>query len=90
MTKEQAIKKQKELSEKWELGWWYGTACEKCCGFYPKLMKSGPSFDEECYYQCEVCGKRTEAALMPWISRDAWNNHDTFYPDGGQIKLEEI
>lgn len=80
MTADEAKKQQDEISKHWTLGFWYGTNCEKCCGVYPKLMSTN-GFDDKCYYQCEVCGKRTEAMQMPWLSRDAWNRHEYCYDD---------
>lgn len=74
MTPEQAAKRQAEIAEKFNLGWWYGTDCEKCCGVYPKF-KTTNTPEAFCYYECEVCGKRTEIYSMPWLARNAWNEH---------------
>lgn len=75
MTAEEVKAKQDALTAKgYNLGWWYGTRCAKCCGVYPKLLFSGDLSHAEVFYQCEVCGKRTEPKVMPWIAEEAWNN----------------
>lgn len=75
MTAKEAKENQDRIAKNYKLEWWYGTKCEKCCGVYPKLMFSG-TCNKYCYYQCEVCGKRTEKYSMPWLARDAWNNRE--------------
>ena len=73
MTAEEAKANQDRLkSLGYELGWWYGTRCKKCCGVFPKLMISG-GMQDTCWYQCEVCGRRTEPQTMPWIAEKVWN-----------------
>ena len=72
MTAEEAKKNQEELAKHFNLGFWYGTHCKKCCGVYPKFRTSA-SYDSYCWYECEVCGKRTENAPMPWVAEKAWN-----------------
>lgn len=69
------------------LGWWYGVSCKKCCGVYPKFMKKEGFDPKDCYYQCEVCGRRTAPEVMPWIARDAWNLGKTYFEDP-QISLD--
>lgn len=76
MTQEEAKRNQDRIAKHYDLGWWYGTHCEKCCGIYPKLMHSGDSAYTKVFYQCEVCGKRTEEKSMPWIAEEAWNAHE--------------
>lgn len=80
MTAEEALKNQTEIAEHYNLGWWYGTQCRKCCGVYPKLEAG----ELHCFYVCEVCGKRTEPHSMPWLAREAWNNGEYFE---GQVRL---
>lgn len=75
MTKEQAKENQDRLSEKYNLSYWYGTKCEKCCGVYPKFMNTYGS-EATCWYECEVCGKRTRKKSMPWEAEEAWNAHE--------------
>lgn len=76
MTKEEAKANQERIEDEgYNLGWWYGTWCEKCCGVFPKFEVSD-AFGGGCWYQCEVCGKRTEEKSMPWQARDAWNRHE--------------
>ena len=76
MTAQEAKKNQDDIVKQgYKLSHWYGTWCEKCCGVYPKFETSG-ALQEKCYYICEVCGKRTENFDMPWLARDAWNNHE--------------
>ena len=73
MTAEQAKANQNRIAKHFNLGWWYGTRCKKCCGVYPKLMTTD-RLDHKCYYQCEVCGKRTKEHEMPLVAEEAWNN----------------
>lgn len=72
MTREEAAAHQAELAKHFKLSYWYGTKCKKCCGVFPKF-RTTPGFDSKCYYECEVCGTRTEAVSMPWIAEEAWN-----------------
>lgn len=73
MTAEEAKANQDRLKANgYDIGWWYGVKCKKCCGVYPKLMTSG-GMDYKCWFQCEVCGRRTETKIMPWVSEKAWN-----------------
>ena len=38
MTREEAKAKQDEIEASgFNLGYWYGTGCKKCCGVYPKF-----------------------------------------------------
>ena len=38
MTAEEAKKHQDQLmADGWDLSFWYGTSCTKCCGVFPKL-----------------------------------------------------
>lgn len=74
MTKSEAKAEQGRLvKEGYNLAWWYGTDCDKCCEVYPKLMTCGNTANADCFYQCPVCGKKTKPQTMPWIARDAWN-----------------
>lgn len=85
MTKEEAAAEQNRiLLMGSNLGWWFGTDCEKCCGVFPRFHDNGGAKAESCWYECDVCGKRTEKKSMPWIARDAWNRHE--YQDG-QIRF---
>ena len=59
------------------LEWYYGTDCVKCCGRFPKFMTTGGA-RHMCYYECEICHKRTAGHEMPWLARDAWNHGYTF------------
>ena len=77
MTIEEAKAKQNEIAQHYNLSYWYGTNCEKCCEVYPKFRTFGDlGGHSKCYYECEVCGKRTELFDMPWQSEKAWNNHE--------------
>ena len=85
MTHDQAKAIQDRLvADGYNLGWWYGTRCHKCCGVYPRLtIKDG--FDpRDCSYKCEVCGKQTDNYQMPWQAQEAWNNGEFI---AGQIRL---
>ena len=73
MNKAEAKANQDRIALNYNLGWWYGTHCEKCCGVYPKLMNTNDLLN--CYYECEVCHKRTEPKSMPWLAERDWNNH---------------
>lgn len=80
MTALEAKRKQNEiLAQGYDLGWWYGTNCKKCCGVFPKLMFAKTYDPKDCYYQCEVCSKRTELKVMPWQAKEAWNNDECHY-----------
>lgn len=82
MTREEAKAKQDELEARgWNLSWWYGTKCEKCCGVYPMFCTSDAN-GGGCWYECEVCGKRTHELPMPWMAAEAWNRHE--------FKVEQI
>lgn len=73
MTREEAKKNQDRIARFYNLSYYYGTNCEKCCGVYPKFKTDG--MQAVCWYECEVCGKRTKPAGMPWIAEEAWNAH---------------
>ncbi len=89
LSKEEAKRKQDELAKHYDLGFWYGTGCKKCCDVYPKIMITNATHDQ-CYFQCEVCSKRTEAVDMPWVSEKLWNEGKTFYECGSvQLSLFE-
>ena len=78
MTKEEAEKEQEKLREHFGdgIGWWFGTRCERCCGVLPRLHVSNTTDMNDCWYECDVCGKRTERKTMPWVAEEAWNNHE--------------
>lgn len=72
MTSEEAKREQDRIAEHYNLGWWYGTGCEKCCGVFPKFMVAN-GMSTDCWYECEVCGKRTPPKNMPLVAEEAWN-----------------
>ena len=72
MTREEAAAHQAEMAKHYNLAYWYGTRCKKCCGVFPKF-KTSLGFDSKCWYECEVCGTRTEEKSMPWLAEEAWN-----------------
>lgn len=72
MTEQEAVKMQAELAKHFNLSFWYGTHCKKCCSVYPRFRTTNTTH-EQCYYQCEVCGKRTANYEMPWQAAEAWN-----------------
>ena len=85
MTREEAIRHQKEIAEHFYLHFWYATTAEKCCDVFPKVMRTESMFDPQCYLECEVCGSRnTKTYLMPWEAIEAWNNGER---TEGQFKL---
>ena len=78
MTAEEAKANQDRIvAEGWDLGFWYGTNCKKCCGVYPKKVSIYQNGRDLCAYECEVCGRKTAPCDMPWQARDAWNRGDT-------------
>ena len=84
MTMEEAKADQEDVAKHFKLGWWFGVHCDKCCGVYPRLHTS-EGFDGLCWYECDVCGKRTVKASMPWIAEREWN--DERYEYGGAVPL---
>ena len=89
MTREAAIANQEQIvADGFNLDHWYRTDCEKCCGVFPKVMTL-PTFSiEDCYLQCEVCGKKTKAYGSPYLARDAWNRHE--YIEDTQMSIFEF
>lgn len=75
MTEQQAKANQGRIAEHYNLGWWYGVRCKKCCEVYPKFMTTDTT-REKCYYECEVCHKKTKLFDMPWQAEEAWNNDE--------------
>lgn len=88
MTPEEAKAEQDRLAHSgFRLEWWYGTDCTQCCGVFPKFRRVKDARDL-CYYECQVCGKRTAAKEYPWLARDAWNHGYTFREkDSEQLTL---
>lgn len=84
MTADEARANQERIAETFDLGWWYGVRCEKCCGVFPRLIVPDGTTGR-CYYRCEVCGRRTAECEMPWIAEEKWNNHE--WTDEGQFSL---
>lgn len=76
MTKDEAKANQDRIAKYHDLSYWYGTNCKKCCGVFPKFCTEGNIAREDCFYRCEVCGKRTNGFLMPWQAEKAWNNDE--------------
>lgn len=72
MTAEEAKAEQEKLAKHYRLSYWFGVNCIPCCGVFPKFMAS---FDNNalCWYECPVCGKRTERKAMPWLAEKDWN-----------------
>lgn len=89
MTAEEAKANQDRIAEHHDLGHWYGTRCEKCCGVYPKFRTKDTFDPQNAYYECEVCGKRTKLYTMPWLAEQAWNNHE-YESDHIQMTLGEF
>ena len=77
MTREQAMEEQRLLKQKgFNLGWYFGTKCEKCCDVYPRLLHRNVNDKRrDTYYRCDVCGKQTEYYGMPSEAEKAWNEH---------------
>ena len=84
-SKEDAKRNQERIAKYYNLGWWYGTRCEKCCEAYPKLIVPDQTTGR-CYYECEACGKKTKTHEMPWQAEEAWNRHE-YKDDYVQLKL---
>ena len=72
MTPEEAKANQDRIAEHYKLGWWYGVNCKKCHGVYPKFMNTNDM--NKCFYQCEVCGRKTGVHDMPKQAEDDWNS----------------
>ncbi len=76
MTQKDAAMEQKRLAiiygEK-NLAWWFGTKCQKCCGVYPRFHTADSTKRDNCWYECDVCGKQTNIQVMPWVAAEAWN-----------------
>ena len=70
----------------WNLGWYFGTDCEKCCGVYPRAMHRHTNSAQDFYYKCDVCGKKTAAFTRPFMAKDAWNNHE-YQADSVQLSF---
>lgn len=88
MTQQEAIIQQKMLEIKgFNLGWYFGTKCEKCCGVYPRLshLNTNDKYHDT-YYRCDVCGKQTEYYGMPIQAEEAWNNH-RYMGEGVQLSF---
>lgn len=90
MTMAEAKANQERIAQHYNLGWWYGTRCAKCCGVYPKFMRRETFDPKAAYYQCEVCGRRTEYYTMPWLAEEAWNKGETIGGGGHQMTLWEM
>ena len=87
MTAEEAKANQDRLVRSgYELGWWYGTRCRKCCGVYPKFHPA-PGNDGLGWYECEVCGRQSSKETMPWLAEESWNTM-AWLPIGEQMRLE--
>lgn len=77
MTREEVERKQADLAAKgYDLSHWYGTGCEKCCGVYPLFRVTDWQTSPGCWYECEVCGTRTDVYHMPWQAEEAWNRRE--------------
>lgn len=88
MTQKEAQDQQQMLQIKgFNLGWWFGTDCEKCCGVFPRLVRRDVNDKyHDTAYKCDVCGKQSEWLGMPWQARDAWNSH-RFMGEGVQMSF---
>lgn len=80
MTRQEAINEQNRLAiffGEENLGWWFGTRCERCCDVLPRFVSKNTNDKyHSCAYRCDVCGKQTEWTGMPWQAEEAWNNHE--------------
>lgn len=74
MTPEEAKAIQdKIVKDGYTLGFWYGVNCKKCHGVYP-IFRNTKGIDDQCYYECQVCGRKTGLHDMPWQAQEEWNN----------------
>lgn len=88
MTAAEAKANQERIVAKgYDLGWWYGTRCRKCCGVYPAFRRGDGQDPCDCWYECEVCGRKTGKHTMPWLAEEEWNSMD-WLPIGEQMRLE--
>ena len=76
---------QEELAQHFNLAWWYGVNCIKCCDVYPVFLTEDNNTGHCCWYQCEVCGRKSLKAVMPHIAVQSWN--DNIRLSEGQISL---
>ena len=81
MTSDEALKKQTDLAQHYDLRWWYGVNCAKCCGVYPRYITEANGGRR---YECDVCGKTTEPKAMPKDAEEAWNNGEFIE---GQVRM---
>ena len=88
MTQQEAMQEQKRLEiSGFNLGWYFGTRCEKCCGVYPRyLTRDVNDKYHSAYYKCDVCGKQTEYYGTPQQAEEAWNNHK-YMGEGVQLSF---
>ncbi len=75
MTAEEAKANQDRIARQYNLCWWYGTNCKKCCGVYPKIVIGNTSNPKDVHFECEVCGRKTKEHLMPFLAEQEWNEH---------------
>ena len=75
MTREDAKANQDRIARHYNLSWWYGTECRKCCGVYPKIVIRNVDNPKDVHLECEVCGRKTKEYAMPWIAKEEWNEH---------------
>ncbi len=86
-SKEEEKSEQERISRNYDLSYWYGTGCEKCCGVYPKFY-TDQDFSAYGYYVCMVCGKESTHHPMTWQAKDAWNKHEyKFSPEPYQTTI---
>jgi len=78
MTQREAMLEQRRLElSGFDLGWYFGTDCEKCCGVYPRFCtKDVNDRYHDSYYKCDVCGKQTDLWATPSQCAEKWNNHE--------------
>ena len=58
MTQQEAMMEQKMIQIKgFNLGSWFGTNCEKCCGVFPRSCRRDTNDKyRDVFYKCDVCG----------------------------------
>ena len=88
MTQQEAINEQRRMEIMgWNLGWYFGVHCEKCCGVYPRFQTRNTNDKyHDAYYKCDVCGKQTDYFGMPKQAEEAWNNHQ-YLGEGVQLSF---
>lgn len=67
--------------------WYYGTNCRKCHDVWPTIKVEYHIGWDECYFMCEVCGRRTKNCITLQEAEQEWNGGHTSI-EGIQLGIE--